>query len=579
MVKLKRGTKQTDSPSGLYERFLRSLDPRDRTPLQKYDTTISLAIIAGILLILSSLFLKRAFHIDDPLFIWAARHIQNHPGNPYGFSVNWYGITMPMSEVTKNPPLASYYTALAAYFVGWSESAIHFAFLLPALTAAVGIYLIADRLCNHPLLATLTGVLTPVFLLSSVTVMSDMLMLAFWVFAVFFWLRGLDSGRKKFLVMGGLCVGAAAISKYFGMALIPLLFIYTVLKVRRLSWIFLYFAIPLAILAAYQLATHQLYGRGLLLDAAEYAQQRDSEFGRVSLTKAYVGLAFTGGCLATLAFLSWQMWSRLSIAVAVTIAAVLALFFLSIQTLGSFNLPVNENAHLLVAVQLAIWGVSGFSLLAIAVLDLSQRRNAESLLLFVWTMGTFVFAVFINWTTNGRSILPLVVPAGILITRRLELRSSLNSKRRIPATVAPLVAAMAVSLLVVWADTRFADTARTAARTIQTEYSRKVQNIWFQGHWGFQYYMELIGARPIDRNEFKPLRGDLIVVPTISTNLLEMSNQWSAIRQTLAIPSVGWLSTLNPYVGAGFYADVFGPLPFVIAPVPQERFTVFEVTQ
>ena len=39
------------------------------------------------------------------------------------------------------------------------------------------------------------------------------------------------------------------------------------------------------------------------------------------------------------------------------------------------------------------------------------RRDA--LLLALWILGTCVFAALLNWTTNGRSILPLVPAAAI----------------------------------------------------------------------------------------------------------------------------------------------------------------------
>src|SRR5262249_36776597 len=87
----------------------------------------ALAVIS-LIIILSALyvpFLPTAFRIDDPLFIWAAKNIQTHPANPYGFAVNWYGFNMPMWEVAKNPPLASYYMALAARIFAYSETAIH----------------------------------------------------------------------------------------------------------------------------------------------------------------------------------------------------------------------------------------------------------------------------------------------------------------------------------------------------------------------------------------------------------------------------------------------------------------------
>src|SRR5262249_34145880 len=157
--------------------------------------------------------------------IWAARHIQTQPGNPYGFSVNWYGADAPMADITKNPPLASYYIAFTALLLGWSEPALHLIFIAAAIAVAIGTFLIAGRLCAHPLPATLAAVLTPVFLLSSLTVMSDVLMLAFWVFAVYFWMKALGSTHHGAFAASALFILAAAITKYFGMTLIPLLLV------------------------------------------------------------------------------------------------------------------------------------------------------------------------------------------------------------------------------------------------------------------------------------------------------------------------------------------------------------------
>src|SRR5438067_537898 len=87
-------------------------------------------------------FVGKAFHIDEPLFLWSARQLQAHPGDPFGFDVNWdlEHRAKPMWLVTQNPPLACYYAALAAAAVGWSETALHLAFLLPAVGAVIGTF-------------------------------------------------------------------------------------------------------------------------------------------------------------------------------------------------------------------------------------------------------------------------------------------------------------------------------------------------------------------------------------------------------------------------------------------------------
>ena len=41
-------------------------------------------------------FLNKAFHIDDPLFLWMAQQIVKHPVDPYGFSVNWASFPEPI---------------------------------------------------------------------------------------------------------------------------------------------------------------------------------------------------------------------------------------------------------------------------------------------------------------------------------------------------------------------------------------------------------------------------------------------------------------------------------------------------
>src|SRR5207248_1968901 len=116
-------------------------------------------------------FLGKPFNMDDPLFIWAARHIQWQPANPYGFDVNWFGTAAPMWEATQNPPLVSYYLAMAGRLFGWGEVALHAALLLPVLAAGLGTYHLARHFSGRPMLAALASIFTPVFLVSNTTVM------------------------------------------------------------------------------------------------------------------------------------------------------------------------------------------------------------------------------------------------------------------------------------------------------------------------------------------------------------------------------------------------------------------------
>jgi hypothetical protein len=401
-------------------------------------------------------------------------------------------------------------------------------------------------------------------------------MLAFWVFAVHLWVKGVETKRHAWFLFAAVLVTLAALSKYFGMMLIPLLLAYSVAKERRVRAWMLYVLIPVAVLAWYQWVTRRLYGHGLLMDAASYATEWGGASGRLSIPRMLVTFAFTGGCVASVLFFSGSLWSGRALLLGLGIAIATMLVAESWSKLGSFDFPEDAGARGLLAIQIGIWAAAGVSIAGLAAADLWCSRDADSLLLFLWAAGTFVFAGFVNWSTNGRSILPMVVPAGILVVRRLELNAMTRGSISMAARVVPLAAAAIVALATVWADYKFAATARTGAALIREKYSAAASTTWFQGHWGFQYYMQQLGAKPIERkSRFTP--GDVIALPTTNTGRFVMPAEWTVTSGVIDVPSSRWLATMNLDVGAGFYADAFGPLPFAVGFVPDERFTILNV--
>ena len=165
-------------------------------------------------------FSGKAFHIDDPLFVWTARQIALHPFNPYGFHVLWSMADEPMSAITKNPPLAAYYGALVGITAGWSERAWHLGFIVPALAVVVGTYRLAERFTESPLVSAAATLSAPGFLVSATSVMCDVMMLALWVWAIVFWLKGTDSGKALPFAVSSVLITACAFTKYFGASLI-----------------------------------------------------------------------------------------------------------------------------------------------------------------------------------------------------------------------------------------------------------------------------------------------------------------------------------------------------------------------
>jgi 4-amino-4-deoxy-L-arabinose transferase-like glycosyltransferase len=279
-----------------------------------YKPTVIVALITVVTL---APFLNKAFHVDDPLFIWMAQQIAQHPFDPYGFDANWVSFTQPMSVVMQNPPLCSYYIAVVGSVCGWSEFVLHLAFLIWPIISTLGTFAIARRFCREPLLAALLALFTPAFLVSATGVMCDVMMLAFWVWALEFWLKGLDRQQSKYFLASAALISAAALTKYFGIALVPLLAIYTLARMRRHKALLAYLLIPIAILSNYDLFAQEKYGHGLFGAAMTVSGAISAATRPSHLAQLLIGLAFNGGCFASVVFLralvkedgSWRPWS------------------------------------------------------------------------------------------------------------------------------------------------------------------------------------------------------------------------------------------------------------------------------
>lgn len=531
------------------------------------------AIMPVIVTILSlAPFLDKAFHMDDPLFIWAGRHIQSDPADFYGFSVNWSGTEMQMVDAMKNPPLTCYYIALVGSLFGWSEVSLHIAFLIPAAAMALGVYYLAKNLCSLPAIAALASVLTPAFLVSSTNVMSDTMMLTLWVWAIFFWMLGMRKDKQLSLLFSAVLISICALTKYFGMSLIVLLLLYSLMQKRELGLWVLFLLIPVVVLAGYQWITHSLYGRGLLSDAAAYATEHRWE-GSAYFMKGLIGLTFAGGCMITVLFYTPLLWSR-RVLVMGTILMVLLIFGLSLEErVGEICIRDVGGIRWGFLIQIGLMFITGVSLLALAGADFWRYRDAESLLLLLWVVGTFIFAGFVNWTTNARSLLPMAPAVGILLMRRIDCCNKINQqRRRLWWVIWPLVPAAFVALMVCWADYRFADTARSAAGIVQKKFENRDDKIWFGGHWGFQYYMEAAGGMALDFKHSEPEQGDIIVFPLNNTCIEPLTQIKAPPTHTFRIGPLRWVATMNPWLGAGFYADEWGPLPYFIGPVEPEEY-------
>jgi len=245
----------------------------------------------------------------------------------------------------------------------------------------------------------------------------------------------------------------------------------------------------------------------------------------------------------------------------------------------SFNSAVlakfpNIESPVAAKLQFILWPLGGVSILALAANELWRRRDADAWLLALWVWGTFVSTALINWLVNGRSILPLVPAVAILIARRLDPFPARHKPKAIC-----LAAGAALSFVVVGADCTFARSVRELAQKVSATYQRPAKPLWFQGHWGFQYYMQQWGGTPVDFNSSAVNAGDIVAVPSDNTNLRPLNPATANLIGTVTVDRAGALDTMDSLTGAGFYSSGWGPLPFALGHVAPEYARVYQIKE
>lgn len=556
-----------------------------KTLVPQWSSRQSYLLLAGITLLCLLPFSGRAFHVDDPLFVWSGQQIAKHPLDPYGFQVVWDNFSEPMSEITKNPPLACYYLAAIGSIAGWSERALHLGFLLPALALILGTYRLSMRFTRSPLIASAATLLTPGVLVSASSVMCDVMMLAFWIWAAVLWMEGMDEGRRSHLIASSLLLGFAALTKYFGICLLPLLLAYSIARKRKLGWWMLYLLAPVVMLAAYQLWTAILYGHAMFSDALNWAQTERVINGKASpVTSGLIAISFTGGCTLSALLLAPFIWNWRKLGFGLLIGGIcgcaLVMGWVSFGPYAEEVVRQSLRAHLIsTGLQLSLAIAAGLAILSLGGLEFRKWRDPDSLFLGLWVFGTFIFTGFVNWTINARSILPLIPAAGILLARRLD-KVSVDSTRPLQRKVVlALALSGVVSLWLAKADADWANSAKEAAVFIHQQTQNQPGTVWFQGHWGFQYYMQALGARPVDFLRTAMDRGDVLVVPENNADAYRVPTaQFIASTNLLQIKLPQPISTMRWRSGAAFYSSFYGPLPFAFGTSETERYYVFHLS-
>ncbi len=116
-------------------------------------------------------------------------------------------------------------------------------------------------------------------------------------------------------------------------------------------------------------------------------------------------------------------------------------------------------------------------------------------------------------------------------------------------------------------------------RDIVQKYSDTGSAVWFQGHWGFQYYVQEGGGQTLDWERTTLDAGDLVVIAMNNYDSGRLSEDRFDIVDELEYEVFPYASTLYPRYGASFYSSLLGPLPYVFGTGQKETYIVVKAKE
>ena len=548
-------------------------------PRSAFQSPAGLAII--VLALLAWLpFLNQAFTIDDTNFLAMAAHVWPRPLRLYDFRINWLGEEQRAFDILANPPLGPWYLALVSRVARGREWVFHLSYWPFLVLTLAGAYRLGRRFAREqgPLWTMLWTAAAPGLVVAGHAVMSDLPLLACYVLGAALTIDAFDQDKPGFAMGAGFFAGLSALCRYSGMTIIPLLLLYALLNRVRVRLSLPALAAALVPIGAWTIASYEVYGRvhwltmagfeGQALAAGDIVQKLFYQLTCLALVIAPAPL------IVLMSDQGLRKSTRIGVGMGAFLAAGLVLqpWLPHIRTAGSVVLLGAGMAGAgAIGVVIARAIHSGN---AAPVWRVRNSDQADEFFLGCWILGILSFNLYLVFASVRYTLL-LLVPTVLLLQR--VFTAPLRARRvRWPATAVSFVLAILLSV----SDQQLAGLYRDYAATLPAA----AQSRWFTGHWGWQYYMERMGAKAVSRSSaLKP--GDEIVTPMMPfpQNLPQAAKLEFIARNY--VPTRLWLRTLTRNGAACFYSNGVAEgdlpfsvwLPFGISNEPQEVFTRWKV--
>ncbi len=470
--------------------------------------------------------------VDDTAYLEFARELQSHPGHPYDFEIFWYSRPKPAMQVLL-PPVLPYALAAGRIVAGENLFLLKLTLFPFSLVLCHAFAFLARRFApgSSGTLVAMT-ILGP-SVLPVYGVMLDIPALALGLAAVGCFVHGCDRDRPGWIAVAGILAGLAAQTKYSMLPLPAVMLLYAMLS-RNLLYGIAAGALAVAVFCGWESFVAQRHGESHFLFHL-HDQQAGQEHGfegwiteKFRLFQPMVG--YLGGLAIGIGLLAGRGVGVLR-GVLQTFAACGVLGIAAICVLphsdsillrkpaggAKLDLPTLVFGTLGTGVLLA--GLAASLLLLFRPRQILHpprllRWSRESWFLVGWL--TIEFAAYFALTPfpAGRRVVGYCAVLALVAGRTACLTRFSHAGAAIPRWIAAFSIAAGLGLFAL--DTWDAMPERSLALRAQERIGpHPGETVWFQGHWGFQYYCGRAGWKIVEPGKSHLRPGDWLVFPVI----------------------------------------------------------------
>jgi hypothetical protein len=460
--------------------------------------------------------------VDDTAYLTYARHIAEHPLDPYGFEIFWYAKPDPAMRVLA-PPVVLYWLGIGIGLFG-EHPALLKLWLFPFVWVfAWAVRELLRRFARGTESRVLPLIVLSPAVLPTVNLMLDIPALGLGLAAMVIFILCTKRDSWRLAVAAGLLAALALQTKYTALLIPPVIGWYGLTQQRiRLAVI----AIGVAIMAfaVWELLLVAKYGEShFVYHASE--QQLEPRPGESALSaflreKANLtpGLAGQVGCLGIGVGLLGgaalgipRRWLGIA-------AGSWAVGFALIALFPFWRPDLNRS------VPSTLWAAAGWSVMAALAgcgillrfrfgRGLRIRPNSDTLFLAGWVLLEFAGYYALTPFPAARRVIGFVVVGGLLAARAVSRVERIRPLRQPPGWligfgVAAGIAVAALDTLDAFPEKWCAKRAAVVAADLP-----EGATVWFVGHWGFQYYCERWGMKPVVPGQSVLMPGDMLVLP------------------------------------------------------------------